>query len=414
MHPSRPLVSIALAALVSLASARALAELPAAPETAPSAAVPSLARVITLARERAPAAAAAREEVNVGRAEQVGARLSPMTNPYIEVIAQRGTQGATKDVAVQGSLWLPVEVSGQRERRIAEADALLALRESELESTRAQVVGEVVRAYGAVVVAAARVKTWERIVAVAKSESEIYEARLAARDTTEMDAKLVRVELARQSVALAEARADLTRALADLSRLAGTRFTDPPPPADPPAAARAPSGRDVPAVRALESEASYHARVRDRQAREAHSPFNFIVSVGRGDLGEARLGGGVSWYLPMFRRGQGEMARADASRARALALRDVAARTIAIAVAGLAAEREQVRRALEEITRTAEPAARAAVDAAVATQRAGKGDLLPVLTARRDLALLEARRLELMQREWNIVSDIVALTGDPS
>ena len=33
-------------------------------------------------------------------------------------------------------------------------------------------------------------------------------------------------------------------------------------------------------------------------------------------------------------------------------------------------------------------------------------------TARRDLALLEARRLDLTQREWNIVSDVVALTGE--
>ncbi|MFT3766158.1 MAG: TolC family protein [Minicystis sp.] len=211
---------------------------------------------------------------------------------------------------------------------------------------------------------------------------------------------------------LAEARADLIRALADVSRLTGVRFTEAPASADPPERTHRPEPQKAPQVRAYESEAGYHLRVRERQTREAHSPLNLMVIVGRGDSGETRVGGGLGWYIPTFRAGQGDAARADASRLRALSLRDVAARNIAAAVAGMTAEREQVRRALDEITHTAEPAARAAVEAAVATQRAGKGDLLAVLTARRDVALLEARRLELTLREWNIVSDIITLTGE--
>jgi cobalt-zinc-cadmium efflux system outer membrane protein len=79
---------------------------------------------------------------------------------------------------------------------------------------------------------------------------------------------------------------------------------------------------------------------------------------------------------------------------------------------GLVAEREQVRRAIVELGTVGEPAAKAAVDAAVSMQRAGKADLLHVLTARRDFALLETRRLDLLRREWSILSDIVALTGE--
>ena len=81
-------------------------------------------------------------------------------------------------------------------------------------------------------------------------------------------------------------------------------------------------------------------------------------------------------------------------------------------VAGLGAERLQVRRALTELRERAEPAAQASVEAALTMQRAGKGELLHVLTARRDLALLRARRLDLLAREWSIVSDLVALTGE--
>jgi cobalt-zinc-cadmium efflux system outer membrane protein len=53
-----------------------------------------------------------------------------------------------------------------------------------------------------------------------------------------------------------------------------------------------------------------------------------------------------------------------------------------------------------------------AVEAAVQVQKAGKGELLRVLTARRDLALLRTRRLEMIRREWGIVSQAAALTGD--
>lgn len=378
---------------------------------APPPQAPTLARVIALARERSPGVAAAREDVALGRAELVGARLPPVGNPYLEVTVDRGGSGVTRDLGVRGALVLPVEIAGQRGLRIAEVGALIAARQAGLDAARASAVGEAVRAYGAAAVAGARVRTWERLAAVARDEAEIYAARLAAGDATEQDAKIARVELAKHAVAVAEARADLTRALGDLARLTGARFGEAPAAIDPPER-RASATDGAPAVRALDGEATYQARVRERQAREALSPLSLILQVGRGDAGEARVGGGIGWSLPIFHAGQGEIARADASRARALALREVAKSAIAAAVEGLVAEREQVRRALDEITRAAEPAARAAVDAAVATQRAGKGDLLAVLTARRDLALLEARRLELTQREWNIVSDIVALTGE--
>ena len=99
-------------------------------------------------------------------------------------------------------------------------------------------------------------------------------------------------------------------------------------------------------------------------------------------------------------------------RGRALAERDVRRRSIVALLRGLYDERLTVRTAIDEVARTGETAAQEALDAAVATQRAGKGEFLRVLTARRDLALLRSRRLELTRREWSIVGDIVALTGE--
>jgi cobalt-zinc-cadmium efflux system outer membrane protein len=395
-----PLLVLAAPALAS----------PPPPDPDPPAGAPTLTRVAALARERSVAAVAAREDVAVARAELGVARLPAVANPYVELTAQRGALGVTKDVAINGTLVLPVEISGQRGRRIAEADALLSLRDADLGVARADTMAEAVRAYGAAAVAGARARAWERIVAGAREEASIYAARLAARDTTEQDARIARVEASRNEVTLAEARADLARALADLRRLTGARFTEAPAGAEPPEPARRPLA--APRVEALAREASYHARVRDRQAREAHAPLSLILNAGRGDLGELRVGGGVGWSLPLFRDGRAEAAKAEAARSRAMTVCDAVARASAAAVEGLLAEVAEVRRARLDIARTAEPAAVAAIEAAVAMQRAGKGDLLPVLFARRDFTLLEARRLDLLQREWNILGDVVALTGE--
>lgn len=381
---------------------------------------PTLGRVMTLAKQNAPAVLVARAEINVARSAYAGARLPPLGNPYLEVVANRGMMGATKDVSLQGTLFMPIEFTGQRGKRIAEADALVALSEAGLDAARAGVLAEAVRAFGAAAVASARVRTFEGIVAVSKAEAEVYKARLDAGDATEQDEKLAKLELARNTVLLEEAKADVTRALTDLARLTAARWSaapdaslaEPPAlPAPPPATpADKLAANKSPLVLIPAKEAELHARIRDRHKAEAWPPFSLLLQAGRGDMGEARFGGGIGFTFPLARANQAEIAKAEADKARALLERDVRTRVIAVTLAGLAAERAQVKKALAELN-TAEPAAQAALDAAIATLRAGKGEALRVLTARRDLALLKVRRLDLYLREWGILSEIVALTG---
>jgi cobalt-zinc-cadmium efflux system outer membrane protein len=390
------------------------------PDHVTTTSLPDLRQVVQLAKERAPSIVSARGEVDVARGGYAGARLFPVTNPTLELFADRGTLGVTKDVTIQANLWIPVEVSGQRGARVAEVEANVAWQTENLDAARAAAAGLAVRAYGNALVAAERVRTFEKIVAVSRDEHAFYEQRLAAGDATERDATLANVELARNRITLRESNADLTRAITELRHVTGTPSLmlterDPAPPAGPSGPAEAFARRVAqvsPLVTALTSEAAYHARAKQRQAREADPPVNVILSGGRGDFGEARFGGGVAFTFPVARRNQGEQARADAARRRALAERAATQRAIETTVIGLFAEREQVRAALQELATEAKPAAQAAIDAALATQQAGKGELLAVLTARRDLALLETRRLELLEREWNILGDLVALTGE--
>ena len=78
---------------------------------------------------------------------------------------------------------------------------------------------------------------------------------------------------------------------------------------------------------------------------------------------------------------------------------------------GIVDEHAQVQQALLDLRERGEPAAQAALDASLAVHRAGKGDLLFILAARRDLALMKASALLLVMREWTLLADFVALTG---
>lgn len=385
-----------------------------------TAAFPTLKEVLRLARQQAPEAVRARGAIAVAEASYAGARLAPLDNPYLETFVDRGTGGATRDVTIQSNLWLPLEVYGQRGARLAEVDASVALQRTVAASTEFAVVGEAVRAFGGALVAAARVRTLEGIVAGARVEASYHAERKAAGDATMQEATLASLELARNEVLLQEGRAELTRALADLARSTGRTFPapeqdDPAPAWSRPVRSEVEASRvatSTPHVVALEREADLQLRVRERAAATAHVPLNLIVSAGRGDLGEARFGGGISWTFPVLRRNQSEIARADAERVRALAEAEARKRVVAELVQRLERQRAEVEKAREMLDSVAMPAAAATVEAAVAMRQAGKGELLLVLTARRDLAVLKLRRLELAAREWAILGDLATLTGD--
>ncbi len=188
---------------------------------------PTLVRAIELAKERAPDVVSARMNVALANVSYAGARLSPIDNPYLEVFTDRGRAGATRDLTVQANLWIPIELSGQRARRIAEVDALVAWQRTHAEAIRWSAAADAVRAYGAAIITATRVDVLEDIVEVARAEAEHYAARLAAGDATLQDERLASVELGRTTILLEESRADLVRALANLARMTG-RFFSPP------------------------------------------------------------------------------------------------------------------------------------------------------------------------------------------
>jgi cobalt-zinc-cadmium efflux system outer membrane protein len=384
----------------------------------------TLDQVLAFARQRAPEVLVAQAELTASRASGVGARLAPVLNPYIEVIAERGGRGVTRDVYITAQAHTPFEIAGQRSRRIAETDAFVELHRAGVEQVRAEVSAAAVRRYGECLAWEARYQTLAELLKSAATESEVLAARRDAGDATERDAQLAEVERARIAVQLEETRASLTASLNELARLTGKRFGAPdathPFPHhyltksvvfEPTLQVATANAARSPVVRIAEAEANYFTRVNDRASRDGIPPVTMILQAGRGDFAETRLGVGVAWSLPVFRRNQGERAvsQAEASRARVTAT--ARRHSIAQQLSAIAQQEAQLYAALEKLDKEAIPAATLATDSATRMHRAGKTDLLSVVVARRDLFVLRLRRMELAERFWGLLGDWVELTG---
>lgn len=378
---------------------------------------PSLRELVTRARERAPEVVLGRAQLQASRSSYASARMAPVGNPYLEIRADRGNRGVTQDVYIDGSLWLPVEVSGQRKSRGREAADFVAWNEALVQQARASATARTVRAYGALVVGAKRLRVLQELSEATETESRYYAERLAMGDATERDAALSAVDAARHKMLLSETKSELVRANGELIELTGMRVNaevtrDALPSVFVRTAPAVPPVAQSPTLRVLRAQAEYYASSRERLRKEGQSPISIGVLAGRGDFGETRLGAGLGYAFPLFRTNQPERARAEAERVRALqelALRrEVFARRLEV----LRLELAELRNAFDILTDAALPSAERAVAAARETYRAGKGDLLSVLVSRRDFSSLALRQLEILDKSWQLFSELVEVTGE--
>jgi outer membrane protein TolC len=280
---------------------------------------------------------------------------------------------------------------------------------------RAIAAGTAVRAWGMALCESARLQSLSELTQSAQAEFEMLAARRTVGDATEQDVQLAAIELSRHRTLLDEARANLARALGTLEGVTGVSWAELPLDAlAVPTDSITRGNNDTaqsPLVRTYRAEADMHQRSLERYERETWSPLNFIVSGGRGDFGEARVGLGLGMNLPVVRRLQGEKAKAAGDRNRALTQAEVAARAMSVRLKAVAMELQSLRAALSELETNTVAAANAAVFAATELRRLGKSDYLAVLLARRELTSLAQRRVELNERQWDLYAEWVQLTG---
>ena len=377
---------------------------------------PTLARIIQLAVEKAPDVVIGRSVLRSSEASYVGARLWPVQNPYVELLASNTQRTGSHSTLFTGTAWLPFEVTGQRGARLNEAKAFVSIHQFELERARAQARAIGMKAWGRAVVEAERIRTLGELVRSAEAESKAFSLRRDAGDATERDAQLAEMERARHLLLVEESRASLESAMGDLQRITGKAWAVPNEPSmrvetilyryDPREVAA-----QSPFVRAFSAEAAYFAQVDEKWAREAAGPVSLMLSGGHGTTGETVLGAGVAWSLPTFRRFQGERAKAQAERERSLVQAGAIQREIETRLATIVRELDAVRRAISVVDKQALPAARAARAAAEQMFQMGKIDILSVLVSRRDEVLLRLRNLDLVEQEWALVADWVELSG---
>lgn len=377
---------------------------------------PPLASLLEAARARAVETTQARGVAAVARALSAGARVSPVQNPYLEVQLDHGHY--TRDVQVSSFLAVPVELNPQRRARILENDALVHWREAGQREVEATVTAEVVSTYASLLGAEARIALARKAEDDARSEAAGIAERLRVGDATLFDRSISDAEVVRWRQTRAEAALRRTAAATTLSELTNVTGLDE---QEERSEMLMPHGvvdeahlvdaamAGSPTLRALADEERYHAAAGARWSTERILPLSFIVNGGRGDQGEWRAGGGLAYTFPITRRNQGEIARERAEQKRVtevvVRLREVlAART-----AGAARALRIANDAANDQAKVGIPMAEQVVDAAYQTYRAGKGELLRVFIARRDLQVARGRRLDFVEEAWRAYGSLVAL-----
>jgi outer membrane protein, heavy metal efflux system len=372
--------------------------------------------LIAAAKQKAPEVSMARASLTSSRSAHEMGRMAPFLNPMIEVTAERGNKDVTRDVAINGILWLPVELSGQRGSRRREATDFVSLHSALVDQARAQAAARLVRAFGFSAVAAERFNVLNELLTSSRAEANLMAERVKVGDAVARDAALAAVEAARHEVMLAETQAELVRSQGELSELLGTAELEHVDPTAPPSLSpndfRTVKVDQTPQAQALRAQAKFYTSSAERLSKEGQSALSLGLVAGRGDYGETRLGGGLAYAFPVFRANRPERARAAAESSRALEEKRVQETVAARRLKLLQLEQEQLTRAIDSLTTSALPAAKYAVSAIQETYAAGKAEMLAVLLSRRELSTLYLRRLELLQQNWLLVSEYVEITGD--
>jgi cobalt-zinc-cadmium efflux system outer membrane protein len=388
------------------------------PASPARAAWPTLEEVWRASRERAPESVRAQSETVLARSEGVGARMSAFDNPTLLVTADHGIGptpvGASAGVQAAGAIGVPIEIAGQRGARMRSVEALVSWREREQAAAEGRAGGAAVAAYGHAMVARARVDLASQAELQARSEVTWFEARVQAGDATAVDRSLAQTELARYVQFRAEAQIDLAEAQADLRALTGLPDLGDPPGDVETALPRRSEARGVlgaPSIEAFERETVYW----DRQAEQARTtrwaPLVVMVTGGQDEFGQVRVGGGLGLSLPLVRGNEGEIARAATAASRARADREAVARAFEARVRGLREQLARTGEAVVDLDRDGIPAAEGLVQATDGAFRAGKLELVRVLNARRDLALMRGRGLDLLENGWRAYGELAALLG---
>jgi len=333
-------------------------------------------------------------ELGIQRAELVQAGLLP--NPVLSVLFPLGPK------QLEFAAKLPLEFLWLRPGRLAAAEYDCEKVAALLVQAGLDVIRDVRAAFADVRLAARRAELSDEVAALLDRGSELAQARLRAGDVSELEAAAPGVEALGARADAARARRDVAAAREQLRALLG--LGEGPRPEfvlRPPGEERPVVDEAVLVSRALAARPDLRAAEMGVQAsaeRAGLSNWDFLALSGILDANDRKgkdgveVGPGAELPIPLFDRGQGRRARADAELEKAsrhyVAVRERIAAEVRLARVRYLAAREALEISRAQIVATLEEAHRRAERA----HEAGETSALPVLEAARRLA--DARRRE--------------------
>jgi outer membrane protein TolC len=138
-----------------------------------------------------------------------------------------------------------------------------------------------------------------------------------------------------------------------------------------------------------------------------------FVEIERDLPGQLLAVGGIGLPLPTWRRGQGEIALAEAARRRTDDERELVALDVAAQVERAFQTEAAAREMSEVFDREVLPAATSAISLMTEGWQAGKFDLFRLLRTSRDASDAQRLYLETLGKLWNASIDLDRAVGSP-
>lgn len=359
---------------------------------------------------------AARARRAVSRAGVQIARERP--NPTISF-------GALRD-SPHESLFIdqPLEIGGQRARRIAVANQEGSLADVEISALERQVRRNTREAYFQLSFAQAETERFQRVLELARRLEQIARDRFAAGDVAQLEVIQAALEVARAEADHKVAQQDEKVALSQLNALlnepAGTRWQLVDAVQDLPAAVELPQLLQLayssnPELQHLAQEQKVEQSRRSLLKAERIPNIDFEFGSDFNSPPDFQSGprGQIALSIPLFARNQGEIAQSLASErqldaALAATKRSVAA-GIETAFFDLGAQRTQAETYRDSLV----PVASKLEALAEESYRAGKADILTVLTAQRNVQDVEHNYLQSLLSVQSSYAGLEELVGAP-
>lgn len=170
--------------------------------------------------------AAARLEISRARARLRQAGLRPNPTLDVELATGRFT-GSAGERETNTGISLPVEVAGQRRRRIDVAQAELEATEAEVAEHERQLAGAVLSAYAEALAALRELEITEGLNNIDLQTARFVQARVNEGETAPIELNLLQVEVDRLKARRALVEGRLQANLLRLKNLAGIAFNEP-------------------------------------------------------------------------------------------------------------------------------------------------------------------------------------------